>query len=640
MDNLKLSTFINFDKWLAITGVVFSISFVIFQGFGFSNYSLVGVLTFLACIVWLMIRKNASLDYESKVLLSDYKAHCFSFMFFILFIFSLLLFYFRPTLYQRPLLYFICIAFMVGVLFIQILFSKLNVYLLLFEITIVGLSISWSQLLVFPSLVGVDTWYHQYVSLMIMNTHFIPNNFSYSKLPIFHLLTCFTCFICDLDYKFSTMISVGLTHIVCNMLFIFLLGRSIFNTRIGLLSALVLTVSNYHIFMSFWSIPNSLGGVYILIIICILFTLNNNASISAKFLLLLFMFVLILTHTISAMFMCITLFTLWFLSSIYHKSGITIMNNSSFLASLTIFILFTVSMLGWWIFASGHISTLLMLFKWGFARDFIVHTPYELSILARANTSFFERIFSILGTYIYFSLSFIGIFYMISSQNRYYLTSSMAIIGISPLFIGFFSLVTNHSVVEDRWWYFAQMLLSIPISVTILLLFVKTSNNLKNMFTLFFLTVLITTTLVMSPVANVDNNIFTPHSSMRLSLTTSELSAIERISMEWNGTIYTDRFYADSQKYAFETQPFDDKISLDNLDDIDNLSNLDDLDQLDGLILVRKYIIENPFKIFESVFVYNYAFESKFNKVNYLNIYDCGTVDGFKNQTYIKRLVL
>ena len=168
----------------------------------------------------------------------------------------ILIFRFRPDLYERPLLYFIISALMAGLIACQIVFSREQYKsVILSQIIILGASIPWSQLLLYPTVIGVDPWYHQNVTLKIIEFATIPDG-GYSHLPLFHLIIAINSLFLDLNYKIAAMFSVSIAQIVCNVLFIYLLG--IFttkNNRVGLFSALMVILAGHHIY-ELWSIPN------------------------------------------------------------------------------------------------------------------------------------------------------------------------------------------------------------------------------------------------------------------------------------------------------------------------------------------------------------------------------------------------
>ena len=154
---------------------------------------------------------------------------------------------------------------MAGVIACEIITSeRRHAPLILIQVLLLGVSIAWSQLLIFPSLLGVDPWYHSALTNRIVSEGFIPEGYSYSKLPLFHLMIAATSILADLPYKFATMASVSLGQIICNGVFVFLIADRLFkNHRVGLLAALMVVIANHHIFMSYWSIPNAFAAVFI-----------------------------------------------------------------------------------------------------------------------------------------------------------------------------------------------------------------------------------------------------------------------------------------------------------------------------------------------------------------------------------------
>ena len=186
--------------------------------------------------------------------------------------------------------------------------------LILIQILLLGVSIAWSQLLIFPSLLGVDPWYHSALTNRIINEGFIPEGYSYSKLPLFHLTIAATSLIASLPYKLANMVSVSLGQIICNAVFVFLIADYLFkNHRVGLLAALMVVIANHHIRMTYWSIPNAFAVVFIPIVIYLALstTKSNPRDINTLFMsiiMVLLMVVIILTHAIAAVCMAILLF--------------------------------------------------------------------------------------------------------------------------------------------------------------------------------------------------------------------------------------------------------------------------------------------------------------------------------------------
>jgi len=617
-DIMKFSNLISeeIDKFYAIGGIVFSVILIIYTTLYINRsiYSLTGVFAFTSCVFWLLIRKRASLNFI------QIQSHSLNLLlalsFFSLLTCSIMSVYFRPNLYERPLINFILISLMVGIVVLELSLKDVKKLLVLLQILLIGLSISWSQVLLFPGLVGVDPWWHQMFTSKIISIHNIPDGYVYSKLPVFHLFIASTSLITGLNYKFAAMLSVSFLQIICTIILIYLFSVFLFdNYKIGLLASLSVTITDNQIYMSYWSIPNAFGALFTLYILYILLKAKTSSNIIYTVLSILFMVVLVLTHTLASLFMVIVLVVYWSgfnLCTFFPKKEAPI--------SLTYIILFTVSMFAWWTYVSGTISTLGMLLKFGFSIDSLHSIPQDLVSNHLMTIPLSEQIFNYIGMFLFFTLSFIGCFYMMSIKYGNYNTFNFAVIGLTPLFLGFFSLITKHSIVEQRWWYFAQVFLSIPFAVSVSL--IMNSLNLKSLRLALssFLIVTISFLLIMSPVANIDNHTFSPKSSMTSSLIASELQAVETTSSIWDRTIKTDEFYAGSQKFTHKFEPFSYELSEKSVLDLQN-----------NLVLVRKVIIGKPFKLFSSIIELDYDPRCLLNDSYFSKMYDCGSVEGYLN---------
>ncbi len=608
------------DKTLAVAGVIFSIILIVYLGreIGRVIYMLTGVLALISCLLWLAIRKSHTFEFhlpESRTL-TKICVICF----FGLYTLSVLSVYLRPELYVRPLSYFILTALMAGVIACEIFTSgRRHAPLILIQVLLLGVSIAWSQLLIFPSLLGIDPWYHSALTNRIVSEGFIPEGDSYSKLPLFHLMIAATSILADLPYKFATMASVSLGQIICNGVFVFLIADRLFkNHQVGLLAALMVVIANHHIFMSYWSIPNGFAAVFIPIVAYLELSKakNNPHDINNLFIsifTILLMVAIILTHTIAATCMAILLFVAWgaitFYGVLHPRAG----SYTSLLAPFG----FTVMMVGWWTYASGHIQTLGQLIRWGFSVDVFVKTPAEFLSYA-ASIPLGEQVFNNLGMFLFFAFSFIGIFYMISRRGS---SSSfaMAWVGVAPLAIGFFSLISEHSVIEHRWWYFAQILLAIPLAVAVYTVGTWKMKNPKTLYCFVFgFVVLLSFFMIMSPTANIDNAMFSPNTNWRATPITSELQVVTILD-EYDGIAKSDRYYADRLSYfGYSTESFCEEIA-----DGDLLSMKGDL------ILIRDAILTGPFMFFSSTYKLDYNLDDMINAADFYRIYDNGPVRAY-----------
>ena len=610
----------NLDRTLAIAGVILSAILILYLGreIGRAIYLLTGVLALISCLLWLAIRKSHTFEFnlpDSRTLTA-----LWSICFFGLFVLSILFVHFRPELYQRPILYFILTALMAGTIACEILSSgRRHTSLVLIQIVLLGVSIAWSQLLIFPSLIGVDPWYHSDLTIRIVDEGLIPTGYSYSKLPLFHLMIAATSLISGLPYKFAAMVSVSLGQIICNAIFIFLIAGHLFrNYRAGLLAALMVIIANHQIYMSYWSIPNGFAAVFIPIALYLLFfKFEDRSTPLYAFIYILVLATIILTHTITAMFMAILLFVSWGALVIYHAFNHSGKENH---VSLIRPVGFTVAMFAWWTFAASRsITSLARLIEWGFSIDAVVKTPKELQGYAAA-IPLGEQLFNNLGMFLFVTFSFIGIFYMIS-QRESSSGFAMAWAGMAPLAIGFFSLISGHSVVEQRWWYFAQILLSIPLAVSIYIIGTWKSKRLLHLYSLVFgFVVLLSILMIASPTANVDNLSFSPNSLMRYSLTEAELESLKTVTEKWDGPVRTDVYFAGSQSLQYPL--------LSSF--CQNIYSEDYLSLRDDIVMVREAIVGAPFKIFSSIYKLDYDMNGKLEEQGFSRIYDSNSGSGYR----------
>ncbi|MDV4343031.1 hypothetical protein HL657_07550 [Methanoculleus sp. YWC-01] len=605
------------DKTLAIAGAIFSLILIAYLGreFGRAIYLLIGVLALISCLLWLAIRRSHTLEFhlfESRTL-TVFCATCF----FGLYTLSVLSVHFRPELYERPLLYFALTALMAGVIAYEIFASgRQHTSLILIQILLLGISIAWSQLLLFPSLLGVDPWYHSAFTSRIIEESVIPDGYPYSKLPLFHLMIAGTSLTASLPYKFAAMVSVSLVQIICNTIFVFLIGNYLFkNRQIGLLAALLVIIANHHISMSYWSIPNAFAAIFISVALYLLFPRFKERSYSTSAILYTMALApIILTHTITAVCMAILLFVTWGTLAFYH-----LFNATEHRISLIIPISFTLAMLAWWTYASDTIGVLTDLIRSEFSIDFFVKTPEDL----RGYGAFIplgEQLFNNLGMFLFFAFSFIGIFYMISRKGSY-LTSAMAWIAVVPLVVGFFPLISRHTLIEERWWYFAQILLSIPLAVAIFTVETwKTKNrNALHLFAPLFVVVL-TFLMILSPPANADNLLFSPNSHIRYSPTVAELESVTTLIAKWDGPIKTDEYLAGSRRFQYpQISAFCKEIYSHDYVALKN-----------QVVLIRKDTVGKPFKFFSSIYKLDYDLNMKLNEQGFSQIYDSNSVNGYR----------
>ncbi|QYZ79863.1 hypothetical protein E2N92_10730 [Methanofollis formosanus] len=537
-----LSLRYNIDTFAAIFGIIVSLFMIIFGGiYGRAGFFTLGVLTITSCLIWLAMRDSASFEFQVPGVRSSFSLWCTAF--FLLYGLSIISIYFRPSMYERPLLYFVVTSLIAGVIACEILTAdRRHTNLILIQILLLGVSIGWSLLFIVPELVGKDPWFHMGFTNLILHDHAIPDDSIYSgyeKLPFFHLMVAITSLVTGLTYKYAAMASVSFGQIVCNIVFIFLISNYIFkNYRIGLFSALLVGIASHHILMSYLFIPNGFGAIFVFIALYLILSKTEGKNGAIFFILLLTqMITIILTHSIVAIFMALLLLLIWSIDlfhCFFHQQIISVIKSA-------ILVSFMMGMLAWWIYSSIALETLVDLVQVGFSAEYFVRFPeYRLY---EANVPFIEHVYNLIGLYAFLGLSLVGVLFMISRRGNKS-TFLMALISVTPVFIAFFFNISGGTLIEERWFYFGEILLSVPLALTVL--FLGTWICKKPESQCFFISGFIVALSFLTftgMFVGLDNNELTPVSATSLYYTQSEMAGSDFVGARSIGLISSDVTY-------------------------------------------------------------------------------------------------
>ena len=583
------------------------------------TYDLTGIFAGASCAIWIVMSKR-----EDRVLVRSINKRSIFLLLFLLFLIGIILsvleFETRPDQYIRPLSYFITTAVIAGILALEILFlpnhKARNICIILIQIAILSMSLSLSGSLIFPSVIGIDPLYHQDFTTKILETSHIPSGYYYSNFPVFHVDISLTSLVTGLEYKMSTIFYANVSQIAMNVLVIFLIGRIFFDSRVGLMCALFLSIANNNIIAGIWTEPITIAAI--LISMTILILLRNDRARNSKVLAIaiLLMIVLILTHPIAAMMLAISLgfFVAFFTHGIRRRRSAPAMPVTWILATFYITVMFAV-----WTSSSYVLNYLAKQMSFGFNSQISHQVPMEI-FQYQQSVPLGEQIFNNIGTIIFFSLAFIGCFLMISLRNKDLRMIIFVMISVTPLILSYFSLITGHDIVEGRWWYIAQILMSIPLGSAIILLMNKAKRNLIKSAFLAITAISLAFIMIMSSTANLDNRTFSSNTGVKAALTDSEIQAGLACQQLFDMPIRSDLYFEFTLLYSnvsiipMDEQLFSGKFSPSN----------------ESVIIIRNEIENNPFYIFGSLaWRMNYNLESAINDGRFAKIYDCGTANGY-----------
>lgn len=523
------------DRVMAFIGLLISIIMIILNIIIFNSFITYFIFSIIlvVCSLYLIIGEKLTIKFDRKLIRRNFTL--FSISFFVLYIGSLLVLYSRPTIYERPLLYFIFIILMSGVLAGSCISAeRRDIPLVFFQIFLLAMNLGWSHLMIVPGLIGIDPWYHYGMTTRIVENFFIPENYHYKDKPSFHLMIAIISVLSTLPYKFAAILSVSLGQIICNTMVIFIVANYLFkNHKIALLAALLVILGETHIRWSYMPIPNAFGGIFVLIVIYILFTKYNPFSrLSTIILLVPLLSIIILTHTLVSAVMAIILFV-YYVSLCYRE---LISGKTEVIKTLLIPCFYILAMYGYWMYSMQAFSTFSIFLK-EFDLAFITN-PIVLS--TNVIIPQYERIFPFLGNYFFFSLAIFGILYMASvkGSNKSF---SLAILSLTLILIPFVFYISDKMIFQERFEYFAFIFLSIPLAITLYLFGTyRVQNNIRIYAIVIVFVTLLSFFSVMSITGCVDNHYFAPITGSKMYYTQSELTGSVFFGRNAEGIITSD----------------------------------------------------------------------------------------------------
>lgn len=566
--------FKNIDKHIAIVGEIVALILIVYGFFSEKNVGIfIGILLCISCSLWLKKRDLTHLIADLPVNIK--KIFFLTIIFCSLYICSLIIIFCRENIYERPLSFFVIISIMTGIIACEIIIAKKEfIFLILLQIVIFGSYYSWTQQLITPGLVGLDPWFHMFLTNIIINEGFLPLHIGYTEQPFFHVTIALTSIVTSLSYKNATMISISFFQILCNSVLIFLIGNGIFsNYRIGLMAALTVIITPLHILMSYWPIPNGFAAIFLVFIVFLYFIKNFYKNDIKYFLLIPIMIALIITHPLVAACTAILLFSIWF-SSFFYGTAFPIISKKKI--EIVIPLGFTMGMFMWWMYASHRIYSLSEFIKEGFSFKVITNTIPNL-----VNSSLIEDIIFVAGDYLFITLSFFGVLFMISHKgNR--LSFSTAIISVIPLLISFISYISQSNIIGYRWMYISHIFLSIPFALAIYILGISSKKDtIQVFFPIFCIMCIFSFLTFIGPFGSNDNNFLTEKKSESSYFTQSELISGIFFSNYFSGVLSSDDFFAkNALEYVY-------KLPMNSLNTI-IFSNLNELNHDGAIKIIRE----------------------------------------------------
>lgn len=435
------------------------------------------------------------------------------------------------ALYTKPLEYYVLISIAAAVIGLQATSANIRPRTVLFQIVALAFLIRMSSFLINPYLLGPDSYWHfNVVSENLAQGYLVEMGGHYYYYPSAHLLPGF---LEALIGVYEEVYAVG--NIVLSMVAVFmiyLLGKEIAGERAGLISALLLSVSTFHISGSINYAPMVNGFSLVLVSLYILLKFRRPGGLAqytatwiSFWIAALFVF---FTHPVTSMSLGLILGANIVAIRAIFKRNIGLTPFYSYAIGFTAYLMFV------------HISLFTKIVKVIFieeessplpAIEFVV--PTARLLLESATSYFGSTLLLFLGTY--------GMLKWVEKHdiNKITLILSVVVLYILPIS----SFIHGSSGLDPgRLISFVEGLIIVPAAVGFLYLSAKIPHRLRPA-TLFLFIGAIAFFSTSSYVTWDSNDVYKEESQVPVSYLTQSLvasGAFLKIIPEENKTIYTE----------------------------------------------------------------------------------------------------
>jgi len=205
-------------------------------------------------------------------------------------------------------------------------------------------------------------------------------------------------------------------------------------------------------------------------------------------------------------------------------------------------------------------------------------------------------------------------------------TFFIAVAGVLILGIGYFPMLIGHSVIEHRWWYLAEILLSIPLAVAFSLLFGLFKKRYLTASLVMVLIFVLTFLSIIGFPSNQTNRTFSKNQVVRFALTASESQAVQTVSANYERTIGVDGYYTLIQLTPGLRSKLRDKLEW-----IQSCLLTKDFSRCSSnMLLIREEIVSHPFGTGSGCYYkLNYDPRQVLTGQGFHKIYECSSVSGF-----------
>lgn len=510
------------------------------------HYVFMSIALISSCLVFFILSMKTPLYLSSKSKRVD---RLFMSLFFFTISAVILIVQWRNSDYLRPTIAIILMAGAAACIATQIRFST-NSYsriLILAECFVLGLLVIYSQSLIFPSVVGVDSWWHYEYTMSIFDVGNVVENQQYGGTPLYHLLSLSSMLLLDVSFKSGLHLIVIPSFLLVSSFSIYCIAKRIFSTDIALLSVLLFYINTYTILFAIATIPNTIGFSLIVMALLIIMNLGNS---KAKSLTLIITFLAVtLYHSLSAIALLIALFSvLAYLKLSRSTNLISVAENEFPRIGRTTLCLYAVLLLSWWLYMTTFLPHLSFLFEMGFSNPSLIPNGiiYDYTNAIPA----VERIFNESARTQILELAVLGSLLLLIDDRVNVKASGLRICVVGSVFLilAFSTTVIGMDIIQSRWWFMGVELM-VPIvayGIIAALDRVKLSSYGKAVIVVALIFSLAISAFF-SPSSCIDNPVISDNTENVVQYTLSELQGGGFISTHLSGeSVITDELYGAS----------------------------------------------------------------------------------------------
>lgn len=452
---------------------------------------------------------------------------------------------------HRPLTYFILTALCASMIALQILYSRgrNTIYLILFEILLLSLSVRASAFWVFPTLPGVDpTTLQEFVKDFVNLAHIESTRgwITYLNYPIMPLNATAMKILTAVDYKAAMFLAVGLP-LILSTIFVFLIGQRLADTKVGLLAALLLNLSNFHLTYSIQLTATTFGIALFTVIIWLFIRDRGYLRTSFIVLTIWLLLLMIITHTMSAFvmlcFIALFIIGIYLYKFLYGKR----VTSERSMVMPGLLAIFGVAMLAYWMYA-GYVEGIS--FFEAVTRGLYYALTEQAGFLQRpappsAQYGYLDPILNIAGFVLLYLYGVLGCLLWLSqkhqAKNRVALVVALTLLTAFALSFPVFGI---RNIMPYRWFAFIYVILSLVAAVAILKTIYRINSHWLGRIALICIIFVTSFFMITNSRPNMDSPIYATELTLRLLYTNAEMAAGKTVIEIYDGTIITDGFWS------------------------------------------------------------------------------------------------